>query len=157
MNYYLEAFKKYAEFERRAHRAEYWYFVLVSFIISIVLVIIFGAGSSLGNIYSLVVLIPSLSVGTRRLHDIGKSGWMLLVALIPLAGWIWIIVLLASEGDSGDNQYGPNPKSIVAVPTPIDNNQASGQVEPSQSEAQLAQPAEPVAVQDEVLTKEPKV
>ena len=64
----------------------------------------------LSIIYSLVVLIPGIAVGTRRLHDVGKSGWMQLVVFIPLIGIIWLIVLWAGEGDYGDNEYGANPE-----------------------------------------------
>ena len=114
MNYYLEVLKKYAEFNGRARRAEYWYFFLFNIIISIVLGIvssIIGDKSGvLGGLYGLAVLIPVIGVGIRRLHDIGKSGWMLLISLIPLIGWIWILVLLATDSNPGDNQYGPNPK-----------------------------------------------
>lgn len=64
------------------------------------------------GLYSLALLIPGLAVRVRRLHDIGKSGWMILVGLIPLIGAIWLIVLYATEGTPGENQYGPNPKVI---------------------------------------------
>ena len=114
MNYYLEVLKKYAEFNGRARRAEYWYFFLFNIIISIVLGIvssIIGDKSGvLGGLYGLAVLIPAIGVGIRRLHDIGKSGWMLLISLIPLIGWIWLLVLLTTDSNPGDNQYGPNPK-----------------------------------------------
>ena len=118
MNYYLDVLKKYAEFTGRARRKEYWMFVLFNFIVSIVLGRIdamLGTVNSLGvgyigGLYSLVVLIPSIAVGVRRLHDIGKSGWMLLVVFIPIVGFIWLIVLLATDSTPGENQYGPNPK-----------------------------------------------
>ena len=114
MNYYLEVLKKYAEFNGRARRAEYWYFFLFNIIISIVLGIVSriigDKRGVLGGLYGLAVLIPAIGVGIRRLHDIGKSGWMLLISLIPLIGWIWILVLLATDSNPGDNQYGPNPK-----------------------------------------------
>ena len=113
----MEVLKKYAVFTGRARRAEFWYFVLFNIIVSIVLSIISGIfrdkSNILGSIYSLAVLIPSIAVGVRRLHDIGKSGWWLLISLIPLIGWIWIIVLTAMEGNPGDNKYGPNPKGMA--------------------------------------------
>ena len=116
MNYYLLVLKKYAVFSGRSQRAEYWYFVLFNLIISIILGIISAVVSDdfsiLGLLYSLAVLIPGIAVGVRRLHDIGKSGWMLLIALIPLIGTIWLIVLLATDSNPGDNKYGPNPKGI---------------------------------------------
>ena len=113
--------KKYAEFNGRSRRKEYWMFVLFNLIISIVLASterVLGIGSEYGTgflsaIYSLGILIPSIAVGVRRLHDIGKSGWWLLIALIPVIGWIWLIVLLATDGLPGSNEYGTNPKEIT--------------------------------------------
>lgn len=117
MNWYLGVLKKYATFTGRAQRAEYWYFVLFSTIVSIVLTIldaIFGTLSPSGTgllsgIYSLAVLIPYIAVGARRLHDIGKSGWWQLIALIPLIGAILLIIWFATDSKE-DNQYGENPK-----------------------------------------------
>lgn len=65
------------------------------------------------GLYSLVVLVPGLAVGVRRLHDVGKSGWMLLIALIPLVGAIWLLVLLVTDGEPGTNKWGTNPKEIA--------------------------------------------
>lgn len=117
MQWYLEVLKKYAVFEGRAHRTEFWMFVLVSVVISIVLGIVdaiigttAGAGGGLlQGIYGLAVLIPSLAVGARRLHDIDRSGWWQLLGLIPLVGIIILIVWWAKEGDRGPNPHGPNP------------------------------------------------
>lgn len=114
INWYLKVVKEnYANFNGRARRSEYWYFALVNVIISIVLAIVDSiiGMQLLGGIYSLALLIPSIAVGVRRLHDIGKSGWMLLVALIPLVGAIWLIILFCKEGDSGPNEYGADPKN----------------------------------------------
>lgn len=122
MNWYLEALKKYAVFVGRARRKEYWFFVLFNLIISIVLGIIDGvmlannAGSGLGllsSVYSLAVMIPGLAVGVRRLHDTDRSGWWLLIGLIPLIGAIVLIVFLAQDGHPGSNQYGNNPKEAT--------------------------------------------
>ena len=66
----------------------------------------------ISGLYMLAVLIPGIAVGVRRLHDVGKSGWMLLIGFIPLIGAIWLIVLLATDSNPGDNKYGPNPKVI---------------------------------------------
>lgn len=66
-------------------------------------------------LYSLAVLVPSLAVSVRRLHDVGKSGWYHLILLIPIAGWIWFFVLMVTEGDSGDNSYGPDPKTTTGI------------------------------------------
>lgn len=120
MNYYRAVLNKYAEFSGRAQRAEYWYFVLFNFLIGLGLTvvgsIIFtkGVGQGLNTLYSLAVLIPSLAVGVRRLHDIGKSGWWLFLMLIPLVGPIWLLVLMVTDSNPGDNKYGPNPKLTVA-------------------------------------------
>jgi uncharacterized membrane protein YhaH (DUF805 family) len=116
MNYYLSVLKKYAVFSGRSQRAEYWYFFLFNVIISIALAIIstvIGDDSSiLRMLYGLAVLIPGIAVSVRRLHDVGKSGWMLLIGLIPLIGAIWLLVLMVTDSNPGDNKYGPNPKGI---------------------------------------------
>jgi len=118
MNWYLGVLKKYAVFSGRAQRAEYWYFVLFSIIVSIILVILDGMIGTineqsgyglLSGIYSLAVIIPSVAVATRRLHDIGKSGWWQLIALIPILGVIVLIVWFATDSKE-ENQYGKNPK-----------------------------------------------
>lgn len=110
---YMEVLKKYAVFSGRASRTEYWTFFLFNFLISVVLGIIDGAMGSdmqvLSNLYSLVVLIPGLAVAVRRLHDTNHSAWWLLINLIPVAGWIWFIVILATKGDEATNKYGAKP------------------------------------------------
>lgn len=114
MNWYIKVLKQYADFNGRARRQEYWMFVLFNIIISMVATALDAAVGSWGAItglYGLVVLIPSLAVGVRRLHDTGKSGWMLLVAFIPVIGAIWLIILLATDSTPGNNQYGENPKN----------------------------------------------
>ncbi len=102
-DYYTGAFKKYATFTGRANLPEFWYFVLFNFVIGLILSFI---NESLAGIYNLVVLVPSLAIGARRLHDIGKSGWMQLIGLIPIIGWIWLIILFVRKGDSEENEYG---------------------------------------------------
>ncbi|MEN8119313.1 MAG: DUF805 domain-containing protein [Bacteroidota bacterium] len=117
MEWYLKVLKQFADFNGRARRKEFWMFVLINFGISIVLGIIDSAvfGSQvLGGIYSLGILVPAIAVGVRRLHDIGKSGWMYLVILIPLVGIIWLIVLWAQDGVAGENEFGFNPKEVIA-------------------------------------------
>ncbi len=121
MNWYLKVLRQYADFNGRARRKEYWMFFLFNIIFSFALGMIdgvvgthstqFGLGL-LGGLYSLFILIPSLAVGVRRLHDRNLSGWMLLIALIPIVGAIILIVIFATEGTPGDNKYGPNPKEI---------------------------------------------
>ncbi|OQY42476.1 MAG: hypothetical protein B6227_01970 [Fusobacteriia bacterium 4572_74] len=110
MNYYLKVLSQYKDFYGRADRREYWMFVLINFTINIALATveqIFSPNSGvLSGMYALFVLIPGLAVTIRRLHDIGKSGWMQLVILIPLVGWIWFLILMTREGENGRNQYG---------------------------------------------------
>ncbi|WP_055525052.1 DUF805 domain-containing protein [Streptomyces graminilatus] len=112
MKYFLDVLKKYLVFSGRARRKEYWMFALFSIIISVVLQIIDSViGTSiLGIVYSLAVLLPSLGVAVRRLHDTGRTGWWLLIAIIPLVGAITLLVFACLDGDQGDNKYGPNPK-----------------------------------------------
>lgn len=98
-------FSKYADFNGRATRSEYWYFFLFNFIVGIVL----GWIPFLGWLVSLALLVPSLAVAWRRLHDIGKSGAFYLFILIPLVGWIFVLIWLCKETQPGDNQYGPQP------------------------------------------------
>ena len=120
MNWYLEALKKYAVFSGRARRKEYWYFVLFNILISIVFTVIDGmTGTPLANIgllsgiYGLAVLIPSLAVSVRRLHDTDRSGWWYLILLIPLIGVIVILVFTVQDSKVGENQYGSNPKDAA--------------------------------------------
>lgn len=107
-------FSKYVTFSGRARRAEYWWFVLFTTLVSIVLTIIdLGVmGSEMGllsNLWSLAVLLPSLAAGSRRLHDTDRSAWWLLIALIPLIGIIVLIVFFAQKGTDGGNRFGPDP------------------------------------------------
>jgi uncharacterized membrane protein YhaH (DUF805 family) len=118
VNWYLAVLKNYASFSGRARRTEYWMFSLFNVIIAIVLNVISLAiqqVSILGTIYGLAVLIPGLAVGVRRLHDTGRSGWWLLIGLVPLIGAIVLIVFMATDGEPGDNAYGPNPKFAPAL------------------------------------------
>ncbi len=113
MNWYMEVLKKYAVFSGRAHRTEYWMFILFNFIIAFVLSFIeglFGSRGVFGTLYSLAMLVPGLAVGARRLHDTGRSGWWQLISLIPLIGVIVLIVFLAQDSQPEENKYGPNPK-----------------------------------------------
>lgn len=115
MNWYLGCWKKFADFSGRARRQEYWMFVLFNFLVSVAVGIvdgILGTGGSLGGLYSLAVLVPSLAVAARRLHDTDRSGWWMLIALIPLVGWIILLVFLCSDSKPGENRFGPNPKGM---------------------------------------------
>jgi uncharacterized membrane protein YhaH (DUF805 family) len=118
---YKNVLKKYATFNGRARRREYWYFVLANIILGVVGIILDNVlGMTIspeipyGPFYFILLIatfIPSLAVLVRRLHDIGKSGWMFFICLIPIIGPIWLLVLLAKEGDRATNEYGPDPKS----------------------------------------------
>lgn len=105
MGYYFKVLQNYATFSGRAHRSEYWYFVLFNLIIAVVLGVVGGVIKTtiLSNLYSLAVLIPGIAVGVRRMHDVGKSGWFLLVP-------IYNLVLACTAGTQGDNAYGADPK-----------------------------------------------
>ena len=114
-DYYKQVLEKYSDFSGRSTRAEYWYFMLYNIIIAI-LIAFFGIiiGDEQGILYILylfVMFIPQLTVSVRRLHDIGKSGWIFLVSLIPLIGFIWMLILFTRDSDVGTNKYGPNPKN----------------------------------------------
>jgi len=120
VSWYIKVLRNYAVFSGRATRTEYWMFVLFNFIFALVASLIdlgiglltFGFGLGLLNIlYSLAVLVPGLAVSVRRLHDVGKSGWYLLINLIPIGGPIWFLVLLCTDSQPGDNKYGPYPKN----------------------------------------------
>jgi uncharacterized membrane protein YhaH (DUF805 family) len=122
MSYYLEALKKYAVFSGRSRRMEFWYFVLFNIIVAVVLALIdtllgttTGVSSFglLSGIYSLAVLIPTLAVIVRRLHDIDRTGWWILINLIPLIGTIVLLVFELTPGTPGSNRYGPDPKQAT--------------------------------------------
>lgn len=127
MNWYLKVLKQYADFNGRARRKEYWMFVLFNILISMGLMIFVGIGAasesttmvvifySLYALYSLAVLLPTIAVTVRRLHDINKSGAYFFIVFIPLIGGIWLLVLMATEGTQGENQYGPDPKSEIEL------------------------------------------
>ena len=130
MEWYLMVWRKYADFTGRSRRKEYWIFTLVNIVIALVLeLLIFASftttrGSALGAmfgilfaVYGLAALVPSLAVCARRLHDIGMSGWLMLIGLIPALGGIALIVLCALDGNPGPNQYGPNPRLIQPMTT----------------------------------------
>ena len=114
MNWFVKCLNQYADFSGRARRTEYWMFTLVNCVIALVLGFVVG-GTGLDFIswiYSLAILIPSLAVCIRRLHDIGKSGWWYLICFIPLVGTIILLIWFCTDSQPGDNQWGPNPKGI---------------------------------------------
>ncbi len=115
MNWYLKVLKQYADFNGRARRKEYWMFFLINMIISYALaffplLIDLPELAIVSTLYSLALFLPSIAVGVRRLHDVGKSGWFFLIVLIPLIGAIWLLVLFCTDGDQGPNKWGVNPK-----------------------------------------------
>ena len=110
MQYFLNAIKNhYADFNGRARRAEYWYFTLFNVLISFALGLVAGMIKMpwLASIYSLAVIVPGIAVAVRRMHDVGKSGWFI---LIP----IYNLILACTEGDKGANEYGADPKGAAA-------------------------------------------
>ncbi|MFN0128727.1 MAG: DUF805 domain-containing protein [Verrucomicrobiales bacterium] len=123
MKWYLDVLKKYAVFSGRARRREYWYFVLFNVIISVLSVFLdkaLGTFNSdlgigiIGGVYSLGVLLPGIGVAVRRLHDTNRSGWWLLIGLIPLVGAVVLIVFALMDSQPGSNRFGPNPKELTA-------------------------------------------
>lgn len=122
MNWYLDVLKNYFVFSGRARRKEFWMFVLISTLISIALTFIdavaFGyaldgsGGIALtSSLYSLAVLIPTLAVWIRRLHDTDRTGWWVLLILLPIIGPLWLLVLFCFEGTRGSNRFGVDPKN----------------------------------------------
>lgn len=101
-------FRQYVGFSGRALRSEFWWFTLFGLLVGAAAAIVDPRGA-IGALLSLVLLLPSLAVGVRRLHDTGRSGWWLLLGLVPVAGIIVLIVFFASRGDPGANRYGPPP------------------------------------------------
>lgn len=113
MEWYLNVLKNYVGFQGRSRRKEYWMFFLVNTIISLILSIlerILHIPPFLTGLYSLAVLLPSLAVSVRRLHDTGKSGWWILIGIIPIIGDIVLIIFYCFDSDQTDNKYGSNPK-----------------------------------------------
>lgn len=130
MEWALLPLKRYADFSGRSRRKEYWMFALALFIIYLALTIVAGIlgglGSAIGGdtgstllggpvmilllLFGLAVIVPSIAVQVRRFHDQDKSGWMVLLALIPIVGGIIVLVFMCLEGTRGPNRYGPDPK-----------------------------------------------
>jgi uncharacterized membrane protein YhaH (DUF805 family) len=125
MEWYVKVLQQYTDFEGRARRKEYWMFTLVNFLITMALqaLTFMVAGmnpeSTLGlflsgilALYGLGILIPSLAVTVRRLHDTNRSGWWILINFIPVIGFIVMLVFLVQDSQNGTNQYGENPKGV---------------------------------------------
>jgi len=118
MQWYLKALRQYADFKGRAQRKEYWMFTLFNLIIMVVLQLVGGGGEGglgdvLSGIYSLGVLLPSVGVTVRRLHDIGKPGWWALLMIVPIIGALVLIYFAVQDSQEGSNEYGPNPKALA--------------------------------------------
>lgn len=126
MQWYIKVLKQYADFKGRARRKEFWMFSLINFIIIMALqTVMFAVGgmdpeaggialaiAGLLLLYALAVFIPSLAVSVRRLHDTNRSGWWLLIGLIPLIGAVVLIIFYVQDSQPGSNQYGENPKGV---------------------------------------------
>jgi uncharacterized membrane protein YhaH (DUF805 family) len=113
INWYIAVLKKYAVFQGRASRKEFWTFMFVNFVIMFAIALIEGGEGIpvIGYAYSFAVLVPSFAVGVRRLHDTGKSGWWILLTLVPLAPVI-LLIFYVMDSQDGENQYGASPKDI---------------------------------------------
>jgi uncharacterized membrane protein YhaH (DUF805 family) len=113
--YYLLAFKRYFIFKGRSRRKEYWSFVLINSIVSILLGIfgflVIKDRGIWGSVFALIIMIPSIAVFVRRLHDINKSGWWWFFNFVPVIGTIVLLVFMFKEGQMDTNKYGPNPKT----------------------------------------------
>ncbi|WP_298439393.1 DUF805 domain-containing protein [uncultured Ferrimonas sp.] len=116
MNQFIDGFKKFADFSSRARRKDYWMFYLFYFITYVVLALVdMMLGSIiLTSVFALLTLIPGISLGVRRLHDTGRSGWWMLLFLVPLIGALVLLVFFCFDSQ-GDNEYGPNPKAATAA------------------------------------------
>jgi len=123
MDWMLLPLRRYAEFTGRSRRQEYWMFFLFVMLVTIGLSIIeeilglrIGEAGILSGLFSLAILIPGIAVGIRRLHDIDRSGWWLLIGLVPLVGAIVLIVFMATRGTAGDNRFGADPIANSPLP-----------------------------------------
>ena len=135
MEYVLLPLKRYADFSGRSRRKEFWSYILAVWVATFVLMYLdsalglggtatsYAEGGSVGFnmtggvltlLFALAILVPNIAVSVRRLHDVGKSGWMLLIGLIPLIGWIYLLVQYLQPGTAGPNAYGPDPKGTDA-------------------------------------------
>lgn len=113
MEWYKKALQNYAVFTGRAHRTEYWMFILVHILILVAISFVersLGIGSFVSGLYGIALFIPIVSAAVRRLHDTGRTGWWYLLMLIPVIGTIIVIVMLIFDSEPGMNDYGPNPK-----------------------------------------------
>jgi uncharacterized membrane protein YhaH (DUF805 family) len=119
MDWYLLVFRKFADFSGRSARQEFWMFALCNFIVALGLAfvgyLLGRVGHLLVDLYSLVVFIPALAVSVRRLHDIGKSGWWLLIEFVPVIGFLVLLYFMVQDSEAENNAYGPSPKALPAI------------------------------------------
>lgn len=136
MSWYVKVLKQYVDFSGRARRREFWMFTLVNAVIVIVLELIdtalglgsFGGSSTggaysasvhfglLSSLYSLAVLLPTIAVAVRRLHDTDRTGWWFLIGFVPIVGGIVLLVFYVLDGTRGPNRFGPDPKATAVMP-----------------------------------------
>ncbi|HDM8195234.1 DUF805 domain-containing protein [Vibrio harveyi] len=118
-DWYYMVILNYSNFSGRARRQEYWYFTLVNVLVNLVMGIIdrvIGSVMQMDNfgffgvIYALFIMIPSIAVTVRRLHDSGRTGWWALIAFVPIIGVLVLLYFLIQDSEEGSNQYGANPK-----------------------------------------------
>jgi len=125
MGFMFAPFRKYADFSGRSRRKEYWLFQLLLLTVYMAFTFAFSSQSedagfgALAFIAGLALVIPSIAVAVRRMHDIGKSGWWLCVGFIPIIGGIWQLALLLTAGNRGPNRYGPDPKQLTRSDLPM--------------------------------------
>lgn len=115
MSYYINCLKKYATFSGRARRKEYWMFALFNVIFFIgcnVIDVFLETFGMISLLYQLAIFIPTAAVCCRRYHDINRSGWWILISLIPVIGWILVLIDMCHDSSPGENKYGPNPKGM---------------------------------------------
>ena len=122
-------------FQGRARREEYWFFVLFNMIVGFLIGLLDGLFGTevqvgfvmtvglFGTIYNLAVLLPAIALAARRMHDLDKSGWWQLIAIIPIVGWIWYFILTVLEGTRGPNRFGEDPITDRPAPVTVNNNQ----------------------------------
>lgn len=126
MEWFIKVLRQYSDFDGRARRKEFWMFVLFYILFSACIAFMDDmmdtayseepfSGGILSTAYALALFIPSLAVSIRRLHDTGKSGWMILLSFVPFIGWIWLLILYCQDSEPGSNPYGPNPKGEAGV------------------------------------------
>jgi len=128
MKWFLEALtKKYATFEGRARRSEYWYFALFYFLVIFVLAIVDGVTGTLNEevgigllsgLFVLATFVPTIAVTVRRLHDTDRSGWWVLLEFLPIVGALVVLVFMVLDSQPGANRFGPNPKGVIGAGTP---------------------------------------